>query len=343
MFLRFTCLSLLLAGPALAGAESPPASGTTAGAAAAPAPATAAAASPSAPTLPASADADTPPPRVEWLWELNPYYSSVAVEVPLTDTPVPDGGRLPEHRVYRQLFLDSLSPRLLLLEASAYPLPAAGAWYKKHERDSYDDFHVGKAGSNDLNLIDAVTAGFQEPWALSAFTGSVMQFTRPAEKHAGHNRGYMGYLVSYGAKHIHNNVLIDDDWWEIEWKLKGERQFRDEKLSWSFRLGVKNHGNRDIADVAYVGLRRSNLDYGGRWLSLLANSNLELLAEADRHNGRFLRQEIILGRKLPLRQWHVALTLDAGVIYENPAKYSGVLTDPSADRLTFVVRPNLQF
>jgi hypothetical protein len=330
---RLLFLLLLAAGPAPAEEAAPP-----------PPPAVAQAGSANATVAGGSPAADpAAPPRVEWLWELNPYYSSLAVEVPLTDAPVPDGGRLPERHVYRQLFLDSLSPRLLMAEVSVYPLPAFGAWYKKHQRESYEDFGLGEAGSTDLNVFDAVTAGFQEPWAFSLFTGSVMQFTRPEEKREGRNRGYMGYLVSVGAKHIHNNVLIDDTWWEFEWKLKGERQFREEKLSWSFRLGVKNHGNPDISDVAYIGMRRSNLDYQGSWLSLLNNSNLELLMEADRHNGRFLRQEVIVGRKLPIRRWHLALTLDAGVIYEDPQKYRGILADPTADRLTFVVRPNIQF
>jgi hypothetical protein len=356
-----------LCGPALAAtmavaaapaASAPTPASTLTTAPTAPTAPTAANAPGAAPASPASADATTPaetpgaagapapaaaPARVEWLWELNPYYTSAAVELPLTDAPVPDGGRLPERHVYRQLFLDSLQPRILMLEASVYPLPAFGTWYKKHQRESYEDFSLGEAGSTDLNAFDAVTAGFQEPWAISAFTGSVMQFTRPEEKRTGRNRGFMGYLVSYGAKHIRNNLLIDDNWVELEWKLKGERQFRDEKLSWSFRLGFKLHGNDDISDVAYIGLRRSNLDYQSPWLNLLNNSNLQLLMEADRHNGRFLRQEVILGRKLPIRRWRLALTLDAGVIYEDPEKYKGALADPTADRLTFVLRPNIQF
>lgn len=287
----------------------------------------------------------TAAPRLEMLWELDAYYSSLCLQVPLTRKPLPDGGDLAESAVYQQLFFDSLRPRVLMLEASVYPLPAAGTWFKSHHPDSYDNFDVGEIGNNQLNLIDGVTAGFQEPWAVSAFTGSAMQFTRPGDDESAgdNNRGYMGYLVSYGAKHIRNNVLIDDNWWELEWKLKGERDFAEEELSWSFRLGLKTHGNRNIKDVAYIGLRRSNLDYQGPLLALLNNSNLEMLTEIDRHSGRFLRQEVTVGRKFPLPSHHVALTLDIGLIYESDDKYSGPLSDPTADAFTIVFRPNIQF
>lgn len=318
-------LWLVLTGPA-------PAADAAAAGASTPAGPDAAATSPLAPAA-----------RPQWLWELDPYYSSAGIELPLTDAPLPDGGRLPERDVYLQLLRDAFRPRLLLLEASVYPLPILGTWYKRNHREAYDDFAVGSAGSNELNLIDGVTAGFQEPWAVSAFVGNGMQFTRPGETASARNRGYMGYLLSYGSRHIHQNVLISDRWWEFEWKLKGEREFREEELSWSFRLGMKNHGHPEIADVAYLGLRRSNLNYESVWLSLLNNSDLELLTELDLHSGRYLRQEAIVGRKLPLRRWRVALALDIGVIYEDREKYTGSLADPEADTLTFVVRPHLRF
>ncbi|HEX4870318.1 MAG TPA: hypothetical protein VFV15_06310 [Moraxellaceae bacterium] len=296
---------------------------------------------------PAAADGtptDAPPgAQAELIWELDPYYSSAAWEIPLTDAPLPDGGRLPEREVYGRLLRNALHPRLLLLEASVYPLPVAGTWFKRNHASAYDDLQVGTLGNNQLNLVDGVTAGFQEPWALSVFVGNGMQFRREGEPANARNRGYMGWLVSWGARHIQDNVLIRDRWWELEWKLKGEREFRDEELDWSFRLGVKNHGNADIADVAYLGLRRSNLDYASSWLSLLDNTDLDLLTEVDRHSGRYLRQEAIVGRKVPLRRWRVALSLDLGVIYEDRRKYSGALADPGADTLTFVVRPHLRF
>lgn len=300
---------------------------------------------PAAAPGPASVAGDASPAaaKPEFLWELDAYYSSAALQFPLTAAPIPDGGQLPESEVYKRLFLDSLRPRVFMLEASLYPLPAGGAWLKENHPDTYDDFTVGDLGNNELNLVDAVTAGFQEPWAVSVFTGSVMNFTPPGSTDHGHNRGYMGYLVSYGAKHIRNSRLIDDDWWEVEWKLKGVRENDDDELSWSFRTGLRNHGNRDIADTAYVALRRSSLNYRAPLLSFLNNSEMSLLTELDRRNWRFLRQELIIGRKVPVRRYRMALSLDLGLVYENPAKYSGDLADPTEDTINFVVRPHIEF
>lgn len=296
-----------------------------------------------APPDAAPAGATATPGSTELLWELDPYYSSLGLQIPLTGSAVPDGGRLSEAEVYQRLFFDSLQPRILMLEASVYPLPVAGTWLKGNHPGTYNTLNVATVDGNQLNVLDGVTAGFQEPWAVSAFTGSAMHFSRDDGAATGNNRGYMGYLVSFGTKHIRNNVLIDDSWWELEWKLKGERDFANEELSWSFRLGIKNHGNHDIRDVAYIGLRRSNLDYQGPLLSFLNNSNLEVLTEFDRSTFRFLRQELTVGRKFPVPRHHFSLNLDVGLIYEDGAKYTGALADPGADTFTIVFRPNIQF
>lgn len=284
-----------------------------------------------------------PAPGVGMTWELDAYYSSLGVELPLDDRPVPDGGTMRERDVYRTLFRESLHPRVLLLEASVYPAPAAGAWFRKHHPDDYDDFVIGEAGNDELNLIQGLTAGFQEPWAVSAFVGGEMSFTRPGAEKRRQNRGYMGYLASFGRKHIRENVLIDDTWWEVEWKLKGEREFRDERLNWSFRVGIKNHGNVDIRDVAYLGFKRSNLDFRRPFLSFLDNSTVEVVTEVARDNGNFMRQEIIVGKKLPIRRWRIAAALDVGFIFEEDSKYTGALADPTVDRFTLVFRPNIDW
>ena len=111
----------------------------------------------------------------EFGYELDLYYTNVSVEIPLTDKPMPNGGWLSEREVYTRLFKDSLHPQLLLLEASVYPMPVLGTYLKEHSPNTYDNFTFG---DTDLNLLDGLTAGFQEPWALSAFVGSGMNFTR---------------------------------------------------------------------------------------------------------------------------------------------------------------------
>lgn len=290
----------------------------------------------------AQAPASPPPekPHFETVWEWSPYYSSVDLHVPLTDEPVPDGGSMAEAEVYRQLFLRSLRPSVLLLEGSVYPMPMLGVWLRGHHPGFYDNATVGHS---KLNFVQVVTAGFQEPWAVSAFLGSQMKFSREGEEGKGTNRGYMGYLVSGGKKHIKENFLIDDDWLEAEWKLKGDRVFKEDRLSWSFRLGGKFNRNPDIADTVYVGISRSNLDFHSPVLSFLYNSTLTLLTEFSMHRESLLRQEVMFGKKYPSETLGIAWELDFGVIYERASKYTGTLAPLATTSYTLVIRPNIVF
>lgn len=280
-------------------------------------------------------------PQSEVLQEWGAYYSSVGLYIPLSDDPFPDGGEMTEGEVYRGLLRRSLRPNVLVLEASVYPMPVLGVWLRRHHPSFYDSAAIG--GGSDLNVIQAVTAGFQEPWAASVFFGNQMKFSRPGETERDTNRGYMGFLVSAGMKHIKENVLIDDNWAEFEWKMKGERKFEVERLTWSFRLGAKFNRNADIADTIYVGINRSSLDFKSPFLSFLSNSTLKLFTEIPNDRLLLLRQELVFGKKYPMASARLAWELDFGVIYERASKYSGALEPLAKTSYTLVFRPNIVF
>lgn len=273
-------------------------------------------------------------PKMEFLTEWDAYYSNVGLYIPISDDPFPDGGRMNELDVYRQLFARSYRPNVVALEASVYPMPILGVWLRREHPGFYEI---------SPSVMQAVTAGFQEPWAVSAFFGSQMKFTRPGESERDSNRGYMGYLVSGGTKHIKNNVLIADDWLELEWKMKGERIFNEDRLAWSFRAGGRLNRNPEIADTFHFGLRRSNLDFKSPFLSFLDNSRIDLFTELGTSGTALLRQEIIFGKKYPMESRRMAWELDFGVIYEHASKYTGSLAPLAKTSFTFVFRPNLVF
>jgi hypothetical protein len=277
--------------------------------------------------------------EIELDYELDPYYSNLGLYIPLTDKAIPDVGEADEAKVYKGLFLESLTPRFMLVEASIFPMPVLGTYIKTNHREFYDSTGFGK----DFNLIGSVTAGFQEPYSLSLFFGDVVKFVKPGEVRNGSNKGYMGYLFTVADQHIKDNVLINDKSLEIEWKLKGERNFSDEKLSWSFRIGSKLHENREIADAVYLGLKRSNLDFNSSTLSWLKNSSFDFRWDFGLKDGNILKQEYIIGKKLPLKDYRFALKIDVGMIWQSVKSYSGTLQDRDRDNFTMVFRPNLQF
>jgi len=278
--------------------------------------------------------------QTEILWEWDPYYSDVAANISLTSKPIPTITSDNEGIIYSELIKDSLVPRFMLLEASVYPLPLLGTHLKKHSPDLYKQ---GRIGNSSLNIFDSVTAGFQEPWAVSAFFGNIAKLVRPGETRVGNNMGYTGYLVSAGAKHIKSNVLIDDVWHELEWKIKGKRDYADEKMSWSFRAGGKFHRNPEVTDVFYVGIFRSNLDHRAALLQLLKNSTFDWKIQFAQRSGRFVRQDLVLGKKFPMENREYTPTLDIGLVWESPEEYSGTLRNRSNSTLTLLLRPSIEF
>ena len=296
-------------------------------------------------TVRSAADAEcvlptTTAAKNEFGWEFDPYYSNLSLTIPLTNAPIPEVTGKNEFAIYRQLFKNVLVPRFILLEAAVFPMPLLGVGAKKYTPEFYRAFNVG---TSDLNLLEAITAGFQEPYAFSLFIGDMVSFVKPGEEKVCSNKGYMGYLFSYSNQHIKRNVLIPDHNLESEWKLKGDRVFANEKLSWSFRVGAKTHENPDISNTVYLGFRRSDLDFNSAFLSFLDNSSIDFRWDFSIKDGRPLRQEYTIGKKFPISKWRVAMRLDVGFIWEDPATYSGRLHDTDHQAIMAVIRPNIEF
>jgi hypothetical protein len=278
--------------------------------------------------------------KTELMWELDPYYSNVSANIPLTSKPIPTINSGSESVILRELIKDSLIPRYLVLEASVNPMPVLGTYLKRQMPDLYNKGSIGNSG---INVIESLTAGFQEPWAVSAFFGNIAKLNRPNEERMGVNMGYTGYLLSAGAKHIKDNVLIDDIWHELEWKIKGKRDYSDEKMSWSFRVGGKFNSNPDITDVYYLGLYRSNLDIKAPVLRWLENSNFDVKIQFSQRSGKAVREEFFIGKKFPIHNQRFTPTMDVGLVWESPDQYAGALRDRSDNSLTLLFRPSVVF
>lgn len=277
--------------------------------------------------------------HAEFVYEFDPYYTNAGYNIPLTDKPIPTIESGSEAVIYRELIKDSVVPRYMTVEASLYPMPILGTWLKTHQRGFYDSAAVG----NNFNLIESLTTGFQEPWAVSLFFGNVAKLKRPNKQRIGNNYGYTGYLFSMGEKHIKNNMLIDDLWFELEWKIKGQIDYTDKKLSWSFRGGAKFHKNVEVNDVYYVALSRSNTELHSPSLDWLDNTTAEFRMHFLQQTGKLVRTELIAGKKLPLPDKGFTPTFSAGFIWISPEEYAGSLRGINDNTLTFVIRPSIEF
>jgi hypothetical protein len=294
----------------------------------------------------AAAAQEAPEKKTTYEVELDPYYSAVGMYNSLTGKPIPHMKVDSELEIYRELISKFYQPRTLILEASLNPLPYAGTLIRKHQPGVYDRAQW----TSNFNLVQAVTAGFEEPWAVSLFLGNVVSFDTIKNPLLGKRNGYSGMLVSYGNYHIKDNTLVKDDWVELEGKLKGEEILKDRSLRWSFRGGAKFHGNRYIADSFYVGFRRSRTDFkeGSGTSFWLHNSGFEYISDFSQKKLEPLRHYFVVDKKFPAKNSRMAFTLGLGFVWTADKKYSGPLADRapgarSANNFQFILQPNLEF
>jgi len=293
------------------------------------------------PPSPAAASAGRPAPP-EWAkleFEPDAYYTSLGLYLALTKTPIPHVGEQREKDLYLTLLSRAYAPRFLVLEGSVYPLPYLGTYIKEHDPSFYDNAQV----TGSFNWVQAVTAGFEEPYAVSVFLGNVVDFSVPEDK-ASKGIGYSGLLYSKGTYNIKNNTLIRDDWWEMEWKVKGDRKTQDQKLSWSFRVGAKLHGNPDITDIYYLSFRRSRLDYRPKQDSIFNNSGFEYTVDFERGTFTPIRHYFYVDKKWPIGDWKMAFSLATGFVWESQKKYTGALAgETTGGQTQIILRPNIEF
>lgn len=271
-------------------------------------------------------------------YELDAYYTNVGLYVGLDDAAIPDAGARPEAEIYRDLLREWYRPRVVVLEAGINPMPVLGVAIKKNARDFYDNTQLGE----ELNLVKAVTAGFNDPYAVSLFLGNVVTF-REEGQYESKNKGYLGFLISAGQYHIRNNELIEDNWIEVEWKIKGDREFSDHELSWSFRVGGRFHENPLISDTVFLSLRRGKTDFkgGSHWLD---NAAAEYTVDFSQEDLEPLRHFLIVEKRFPRKESKTAFSLGAGFVWDSFRLYAdeaGERADKS--NFQFILRPNLLF
>lgn len=272
-------------------------------------------------------------------FEADAYYTSLGLYIALTRTPIPHVGNKAEKDLYLTLLTRAYAPRFLVIEGSVNPLPYLGTYVKDRHPNFYDNARV----TGSFNWVRAVTAGFEEPYAYSVFLGNVVDFSLPDDPKSS-GKGYSGLLYSAGTYHIKENKLVRDNWWEVEWKVKGDRRTQDQKMSWSFRVGTKMHEHPDIMDIYYLSFRRSRLDFRTRGPSLFNNSGFEYTVDMEKSTFTPTRHYVFVEKKWPLAGKKMAFALATGFVWESARKYSGDLaTGSNASNTQIILRPNIEF
>lgn len=274
--------------------------------------------------------------EVELEYELDPYYSNVGLFIPFETDSIPTVELKNEPQIYITLLKDIFTPRFFVVELSANPLPILGVYLNEEESEFYDEMDLSK----DLNLVAALTEGFEEPYALSFFLGNVIKFTLPKKKNSeAINKGYSGFLISVGDRHIRSNQQFNDQWYEIEWKLKGDRRIDNIYHSFSFRVGIKRHDRVDISDSYYFGLRRELFNSKIGEYQFGKNVGTDLRLDFSRENDSLIQSQIFFDKHWPTTKGEFTFGIGIKKIKD---KYHGALDYLNED-LQLILRPGFKF
>ncbi|MBN1621897.1 MAG: hypothetical protein JW871_04835 [Endomicrobiales bacterium] len=272
--------------------------------------------------------------------EFDPYYSYLEIYTSLTKKPLPYLKEEDESEIYKYLWKRSFIPRFLLLEISCYPFPMLGVAVKKN----YNGFYNNMSVSDDLNLIESMCAGFEEPTAFSFFLGNLVSFQPKGVSKDIKGKAYMGYLASIGSFHIKNSELIEDKWFELEWKIKGDKITEKRTISWSYRIGTKQHDHSDIKDVLYFSIFRDRVDFKEQKKSIFNNASFEYKIDIDYKELQAITHFLLIGKSFPHKTKKFAFQIKFGFLLEKGEKYTGALKNlETEDNLYFMIRPNIKF
>lgn len=271
-------------------------------------------------------------------YELDAYYSNAGFYLGLDEQAIVDESEKSEFEIYRGLISRIYKPTVIVLEASINPLPIAGVAYKKRYRENYDSFDSGW----NFNYIQAITEGFDDPYALSLFLGNVVTFKEDGVRES-KNKGYAGLLISVGDKHIRDSELFDDDWIEAELKIKGDREFDTHILGWSFRIGAKYHANKMINNTWYLGTKRDFVDFV-EITSWLNNSSFDYRVDFSQKTSEALKHYLLLEKNFPRKEYKIAYSLGVGFVWDSYKLYNDeIAEDADKNRFSFMIRPNIKF
>jgi len=272
--------------------------------------------------------------------ELDHYYTCLAYTVAITEQPIPEMNITREGDLYLYMLRNFIFPRYVLFEASLYPLPVAGVYIKKEARNFYNDSQVIRG----INIIKAVTTGFSEPYAASIFFGNVANFTKgDSDKITG--RGFSGIAASCGDRHIVDNIMVEDKWFEVELKIKGMDDHQVHNMEWSYSIGAKLHDNNDIRHQFSISIYRNHIHYAEGMNSLIGffiNTEQQLRITFDLEHLNIKKPtsfSFLIGKNFPIGDGAVTLALKAGALKIFSDGYSGNLKQDIDRKLALMVRP----
>lgn len=259
-----------------------------------------------------------------------------------------------ETSIYNYFIRKILKPRYLLAQATLYPMATLSSHLETYEFDLYKHFDV-----YSINLMRALGAGYQDPYALSLLLGNICLLGFKGKTDVDKNgftptgSALSGFLLSTGHRYIYDNIVVDNRWWLIEYILIGTfSEKRRRAISWNFRAGYKKHSWKMIQDEFMFAVQRDHISFDWHALSFIKNSRIvyELNISLNRRIDAVAinRQLVSYSKKIPLvlNGRDIVIRIGAGVVWEDIFHYDHMTNTFDTNRRSrtgFLFQPSIEF
>ena len=259
-----------------------------------------------------------------------------------------------ETLIYSYLVSRLYKPGYLLFQATIYPLATVSSQMETFYPHEFNRFEV-----MGWNILRSVGSGPEEPYALSLLLGNLAFFGNKGEINGKIRLNQLGsamagILISTGNFHLHDNIRINDRWWQTELILTGNLKEPDKrKIFWNFRIGTKFHKNVLAPDVIVLALQRNHTGWNYRGISFVRSSIVRYEAHfpigSERRRSPFtIRQLLTYGKKVPFKIFgrSIAIQLGGGVLWEWVRKYdheNRMFELKESSHLVWLIQPGIDF
>lgn len=262
-----------------------------------------------------------------------------------------------ERMVYRRLLSHAYLPRYVLFQGTIYPPATISSFLETDNPEFFNRFKL----YDGMNLLKAVSTGPEEPYALSAFLGNILFFSRKQpdtsqSQEIGQQVGsaLIGIVASGGHWHIQDNIRIDDNWYEMLVTLTGRVvEHRRRKMNWNFQFGLKFHENPLPNDVAVLSIYHSHSDFNlTRW-SFIRNSELFTrinfpVSDDAARLPLISRFYCVYSKKFPFTIFNhkILVKIGGGFVWAKLRRFDRDIREFDKDesaRLVWLFKPNIEF
>ena len=245
-----------------------------------------------------------------------------------------------EFKLYRDIWRKSYIPSYGLVEFTFYPTTATSAWIESNHKDFFDRFTFYR----DLNLIESISGGYQEPWSGSLFCGQLAAFLtlNDEEELVQVASGAGGLVLTGGLFQIFDNCLVRSNWYRVEWKLKGEGREANFFYDWDLKVGFRNYGLSAVSNTVMLAINRCwmNRQHCSWQLGQNSTTEFEIQVPAALSARGVSRLKLIYGKAVPFRRWLIGLKL--GITYDYRRAYDSLSKSFSSDQIEswgFILQP----